>query len=131
MRAWGEESPWANMHNGRLLALIKKACPGNEPKIERVIPCGFLTQVVQTHIFAGGDDPRIVTRKGLLEAGAPLQARRCARRLGTEEDVNPKKKRVKLLHMNKQYTEEKRRRAAAGDKKPIPRQEANASRRSF
>ena len=70
------------MLNERLLALIKQGAmpyPGaKNVDAERLGAAGLLCQWLTEHLKAGGEDPRFMTRAGLLSAGVPLQCKRKA-----------------------------------------------------
>lgn len=66
---------FANMVCERMLALIRRACRGDDVDVERLCSTGFLAQVLSFHLARDGEDPRFTTRQQLLEDGVPL---RCA-----------------------------------------------------
>ena len=63
-----------NMHLERLLSLFRKSSPV-KPYVERLLHSGFLSQVMQRHLQAGGEDFRKITRRGLIQEDAPVRAR--------------------------------------------------------
>ena len=78
LMAWARVSRLTNMGCERLLAQIKSssanAGPG-APDVERVCAAGHLAQWLTQHPSANGEDSRVVSRKQILETGAPLLRR--------------------------------------------------------
>ena len=80
LRAWALGFRWTNVNMERLFACYRRWVPGDSADVERLISTGFLGEWLQQH---EGDDPRVITRRQLLESGVPIQAkikrrRRCA-----------------------------------------------------
>ena len=66
-----------NMHVERLLALCKMVATlrgQSLPTMERAVSCGMLAQLLNVHVTAGGDDPRLVTRRSMIRDGVPIEA---------------------------------------------------------
>jgi hypothetical protein len=63
---------FANLWSERLLALIRRACK-DDAECERIASVGFLAQIMSAHVLQGGDDPRSLTRRQLLEDGVALK----------------------------------------------------------
>jgi len=61
-----------NMCMERLLALFKKSAGAGVPSCERLVSAGLLAQPLAAHRTAGGREPSQVTRKDLIEHGAPI-----------------------------------------------------------
>jgi hypothetical protein len=76
LRLWARRTKITNMHLERLFSKIKMSLGVQKasPDVERLAGVGYLTQVLASHMVAGGNDPRVVTRKQLLEEGAPIAA---------------------------------------------------------
>ncbi|CAK0796790.1 unnamed protein product [Prorocentrum cordatum] len=75
---WARTTTFTNMSTERLLALFKNSTPVHHPTVERLAGTSLLTQVLASHLAAGGLDPRRApSRKELLEAHVPL---RCAKK---------------------------------------------------
>ena len=73
LRNWAEAAKIANMTVERLLALVKTGTPMKAPLAERLVSAGLLTQILKAHRLAGNPDPRVTTRKELIEMGVPLR----------------------------------------------------------
>lgn len=71
---WAKHARISNMNTERLLALVRRSSP-LRCVLERLIGCGYLSQIQSKHLAAGGSDIRKVTRSDLLDRGVPL---RCA-----------------------------------------------------
>ena len=70
---WSVNAKVCNMCLERLHALFRKAAPGI-PNVERFIGSGLLTQVQGSHLRAGGQDIRKITRSQLKEMDAPIRS---------------------------------------------------------
>ena len=62
-----------NMRSERLLAACTTSVDGKAVEVEKVVAASFLTQMLTEHLALGRPDPRIVTRKQLVDSG--LQTR--------------------------------------------------------
>ena len=71
---WSWSHKLCNMHLERLLSLIRKSAK-LRCYVERLLHAGFLTQVLQRHLKAGGTDIRKITRRMLDLVNAPVKAR--------------------------------------------------------
>ena len=81
MRNWGNTGKLCNMHTERILKDVKQATPVKHPIVERFLAAGCLKQFITRHVCSfGGDDPRVITTKRLVAAGAPLHANRAAKK---------------------------------------------------
>ena len=75
LMTWARVSGLTNMGCERLLAQIKCSAAGagsGPPNVERLCAAGTLTQWLQQHLAARGEDPRLMSRRQVLEQGAPL-----------------------------------------------------------
>ena len=70
---WVSEGRLCKMHTERQRATIKRAVPGSSPEMERVLSAGYMAQVLQSHLRAGGKDVRKTSAVDLVHAGAPLR----------------------------------------------------------
>lgn len=70
---WASLATVGNMNLERLLALIRSTSP-DRCCVERITSAGYLVQLQQKHLAAGGADVRKLTRRQLLKAGAPIRA---------------------------------------------------------
>jgi len=93
----------SNMHLERLLSLIRKSSPVR-PLVERLLHSGFLTQVLQRHLQAGGNDIRVIKREALLKSQVPIHARRQRLRRSADRQMRYAK------WMNNRVKAEKKRR---------------------
>ena len=75
---WSREVQIENMKLERLLAEFRKVAGGGrncaKPSVEKIVSAGLLTQMLQLHRAAGGDEPAATTRNDLLDANVPIQA---------------------------------------------------------
>jgi hypothetical protein len=79
----------------RLLAKFKRAVwTQKAPFLAKAVSVGLLTQVLATHIEAGGKDPRRVRRSDLLADDMPILA---------NKPKKPKKTRAVFAYANQQY----------------------------
>ena len=69
---WAKKYLLHNMLNERLLGAARKATSQKfvRPTIKRVASLGLLDNLLKTHHLAGGNDPRLLTRKDLRDMGA-------------------------------------------------------------
>ena len=110
LRSW-TQSPLANMHMERLIALVLGAVGRDRnPLAERVLSSGYLAPLLSNFLKAGGRDPRFQTREEMLQLGADLRAA-------------PKPDRTRQLpgqlnYSNIKLREEKRLRISRGIAKP-------------
>ena len=95
---------FGNMHIERLLALFKKACPGQALALERISGAGNLRQWLTTRYSAGGIHPGTVTMNELRRDNVPLTG------LHSNGATNPNKARGHIEFM-KHSVEEARQRA--------------------
>lgn len=80
IRMWVLKKSLGNMICERILALFRKSA-ALRCFVERILGAGFLTQLLQAHRAAGGDDPRKLVRKTLVDLGVPLQAKRSRKKV--------------------------------------------------
>jgi hypothetical protein len=99
---WSWVARLCNMHLERLLSLVRKSAP-LRCVVERLLHSGFLSQVMQRHLQAGGSDIRAIRRKDALKTGAPL---RCKARLRQRRSAPGQLKFAKWA--NAEVREEKR-----------------------
>lgn len=108
LRLWARGSRVTNMHMERLLSLFRKTVPDKCPGFERFASAGFLAQILQEHLAAGGAHPAVVTRKELVADGAPIMAQ------GERPTAKPSLARGHLLLMSERCSAA---RAASGSKR--------------
>ena len=78
LHTWATNTRLTNMHLERLLAGFRRNVTrglSRAPNQDRVVSVGFLTQLMNAHLEAGGDDPRVVSRANLLRSGAAINSR--------------------------------------------------------
>ena len=96
---WSHSAKIADMGSERLLSLIRKASP-KRATVERLVSAGTLTQLMRVHKICGGADARTTRRQHLLEDGAPLRARKEAKKSSKRRAsltfINASRKRMKL-----------------------------------
>eukprot|EP00959_Pyramimonas_sp_CCMP1952_P131575 2751242-Pyramimonas_sp.AAC.1 len=74
--SWGKIGRLTSMDVERVLKEIKTAssCPSSDINFDRIVSAGALTQYLTRHVLRyEGSDPRVVTRKQLLEDGGDGQ----------------------------------------------------------
>ena len=95
LQAWGRKGKATNMHLERLLARYRTAAKfgaDGPPHAQRVVSGGCMSQILQSHLAAGGTDPRHIRRGELLEKGVPLRAAKRGRQR------QPNKCRAKIMY---------------------------------
>ena len=111
MRRFGRVGRLCNMQTERLLALIKASTDLKSPSLDRIVSSGFLTQLRQEHMNAGGADPRCVTGIALKEDGAPLRS-------SLHSSKQPSKVRPCLVYANTKMNQHKHNMRVAGQPAP-------------
>jgi hypothetical protein len=124
-RSRGAKGKNTNMHVERILGLVKKSCPAKLPFAERLLASGLLSEWLKTHTKDGSNDPRITTRKQLIESGVPLV---CAKVESSRGGLHPK-----MIYSNTKLAEDtdarikanlpKRSRTESNDRKRILNEE--------
>lgn len=73
LKAWGSTAKVTNMHVERILARMKKATPEKLPSVERMLAAGNVSEWLRRHMANQGADPRVHSRRQLVQAGTPLK----------------------------------------------------------
>ena len=95
IKLWAYNGRVENMALERLLAKFKRAVwTQKAPFLAKAVSVGLLTQVLATHIEAGGKDPRRVRRSDLLADDMPILA---------NKPKKLKKTRAVFAYANQQY----------------------------
>jgi hypothetical protein len=100
--SWGEVAETTSMSVERLLASYKLGCPLDNPTGERFCASAMLSEWVATHVQNGGDDPKIIDRKNLIDSGAPLMAAK------KDQDTDARKCRGNILYTSEEWKDFKR-----------------------
>ena len=79
LKAWCLSFCFTNMWCERLLAAIRQRTRHSDMHIERVVSVGMLLQLLNEHNRVGRQNPLVVKKEQLLEAGVPLKCRPKAR----------------------------------------------------
>lgn len=74
LKLWAKQSRVCNMHVERIFALVRKSVPDKVPNLERLVSAGYLSQILRTHMQAGGRHPCSVARGDLVADDVPINA---------------------------------------------------------
>ncbi len=115
---WAIHGRVCSMHVERMFAQIRCSVPDGA-YAERIVSCGFLSQLLKKHRECGGIAPSSFRRSDALDMGLPTRAH------VDDAILMPKRARGHLAHIIRRHNETK---AASGDGKSLSKEEAASIR---